>query len=138
VAGQWNSEVPVQTRPQQAGTTVVIGVRVPPVVAVGVRVVVLLHWYWDSAQGESQVEPMWQQPPLEVSLGSMMQLEGEGEGLVDRRDDGMAHETPEKDVLVSVGAADAGARGSDLVACAMSVHVLCEGRVTGPRTWVRP
>lgn len=67
-AGQWNSEAPVQVRGQQAGTRVVEGV------APEVRVVVLLHWYCDSAQGESQVEPMWQQPPLDVSLGSMMQL----------------------------------------------------------------
>ena len=66
----WNMEVTVQTRGQHAGMrVVVVWERV-------VRVLVMLHWYWVSAQGEAQVEPMWQQPAREGLVGSMMQLRG--------------------------------------------------------------
>lgn len=48
---------------------------------VRVTVVVMRHWYSEGWQGEPQVEPSWQQPALEGSLGSMMQL-GWGGGVL--------------------------------------------------------
>jgi hypothetical protein len=63
-----------QARGQQAGAREREVVGVPAVVVVMVEV--MLHWYWDSSQGEEQREPMWQQTPAVVVWGSIMQLGG--------------------------------------------------------------
>lgn len=80
-AAHWNWEGAAQRRGQQASPVVVVVVVVVvvggrPRVMVTVEVAVVVHWYWEAAQGEPQREPRWQQPPKVVFWGLIMQLDG--------------------------------------------------------------
>ena len=74
--GQRNCDGSAHARGQQACWVAMEAVVMPGIEPVRVTVVVMRHWYSEGSQGEPQGEPSWQQPALEMSLGSMMQLGG--------------------------------------------------------------